>query len=91
MRPSYKIGKTRIQIAEILSDYLGKYIAPALVEQNYGDYRNGRNLGFAYSWYLDNPDIGCGIPMKDFMKMYKSGNFNIIIRDEEVFLERKPK
>ena len=92
MLPANRIGKTRMELAAILSEYCGKYVPPAFLERNTADFRNGRNYGWAFSWYIDGlgadhplSTYGSGITMTDFVKLYRRG-WRITSYKEELFL-----
>ena len=93
MLPSYKIGKTRIELAEILTKFCGVHVSPALLSKNVADYRGGRNYGYGYSWFVDadisHPLNNCGstITMKEFLKYCKRG-YRIELSKEELFVVR---
>lgn len=92
MLPAYKIGKTRIKLAQILTEFCGVHVAPALLLQNYRDYRNGRNYGSANSWYYngdqDHPFCGSGssFTMVDFVRLVRKG-WTISADMEDLILE----
>ena len=97
MRPTNQIGKTRIELAKILSDHFGVHVAPALLRQNYSDYRSGRNWGWAFSWYYDTLDhnhplyeVGSGETMNDFIGYCKKG-YGIELLRGELFICRPDK
>jgi len=76
MLQSYKIGKTRIELAKILTEYLGFCIAPANIETNFQDSKSlTRWLGWACSWSVDVGDGSIISPytMVEFVKQYRSG------------------
>lgn len=92
MRKSYKIGRIRIELAKILTDYCGVYIAPALLTENRDDFWNSRNLGYAYSWFadvsIDHPlyDYGSALTMSEFVRLSRKG-WKIKTAKRELFLE----
>lgn len=91
MIPSYKIGKTRIEVARILTKFCGQHVAPALLIKNVEDYRGGRNFGFAYSWFVDvgkgHPlcGVGCGHTMTEFVQLAKKPGLVLTQQGEELF------
>lgn len=96
MLKSYQVGYTRIELSKILSEFCKSPVPPVLLLENKGDFRGGRNLGFAFSWFVDvdinHPLYGCGSghTMTDFVRMYKRG-MKISRQGDELFLVKGSK
>lgn len=94
MLKSYQIGQTRIELSKLLSEFCGTPVPPALLIENRGDFRGGRNLGFAFSWFIDvdinHPLYNCGSghTMTDFVRLHKKG-LKISKQGEELFLVKE--
>lgn len=89
MLKATQIGKIRIDLAEILSQWCGEHVAPTLLVRNYGS----RNFGYALSWDYGGErshplcGVGSGMTMTEFVKFVKQG-YSIVLHEGELFIQK---
>ncbi len=87
MLKSHQVGRIRIELAKVLSEFCGEHVAPALLCRNYGP----SDYGFSYSWDYNGEKthplcgVGSGMTMTDFVRYINAG-YLIVLQRNELFL-----